>query len=170
MRSLDQLNLNFIVHYSNLHLPPLFSSPMLVTGLFWLVTSAGYPGFLALNCGCTVFPFVSSLTSSLRYETLIIHTGQGFLIVVPLLCPRHPLRHLFRCHLSPWSRVPATELYKPINKLTLPMPMHPSATPNHTSHCMREAFWGTKQVLSVLARITYARPSQFFAGLCGCQT
>ena len=67
---------------------------MLVTGLFWLVTSAGYPGFLALNCGCTVFPFVSSLTSSLRYETLIIHTGQGFLIVVPLLCPRHPLRHL----------------------------------------------------------------------------
>ena len=98
-----ELNLNFIVHYSSLHLPPLCSSLMLVTGLFWLVTSAGYPGLLALNCGCAVSPFVSSLTSSLRYETLIIHPGQGFLILVPLL-PLHvlnALRHQWNPHPRP---------------------------------------------------------------------
>ncbi len=74
---------------------------MLVTGLFWLVTSAGYPGLLALKCGCTVSPFVSSLTSSLRYETLIIHPGQGFLILISLLPPTIPAdlrKPLIRCY------------------------------------------------------------------------
>ena len=75
---------------------------MLVTGLFWLVTSAGYPGLLALNCGCTVSPFVSSLTSSLRYETLIIHPGQGFLILVSLLPLHHP-RRVLNALRHPWN-------------------------------------------------------------------
>jgi hypothetical protein len=38
-----ELNLNLIAHYSNLHLPALFSFPMRVTGLFWLATSGHAP-------------------------------------------------------------------------------------------------------------------------------
>ena len=57
------LNLNFIVHYSNLHLLALFSSPVLVTGLFWLVTSPASLGSLVpgqgLHCA-TVREFFDS--------------------------------------------------------------------------------------------------------------
>ena len=53
---------------------------MLVTGLFRLVTLGAYPGFLALDRGYSVSPFVSSLTVQSQYGTLVVHTGQGFLI------------------------------------------------------------------------------------------
>jgi hypothetical protein len=74
------LDLHFIAHYSNLHLPAVFSTPMLVTGLFGLVTLGAYPGCLALDRGYSVSPFVSSLTVQSQYGTLVVHTGQGFLI------------------------------------------------------------------------------------------
>jgi hypothetical protein len=74
------INLHFIAHYSNLHLPAVFSTPMLVTGLFGLVTLGAYPGCLALDRGYSVSPFVSSLTVQSQYGTLVVHTGQGFLI------------------------------------------------------------------------------------------
>jgi len=53
---------------------------MLVTGLFGLVALGAYPGFLALDRGYSVSPFVSSLTVQSQYGTLVVHTGQGFLI------------------------------------------------------------------------------------------